>query len=67
MKTIELIISSTGQVRLETRGFAGDSCLKSAEFLRQSLGQVAHETRTPEFYTSATENQSLLSITPPPS
>jgi hypothetical protein len=67
MKTIELIISPTGQVRLETRGFTGDSCLKSAEFLRQSLGQVAHEARTPEFYTAATEHQSPLSLTPPPS
>jgi hypothetical protein len=67
MKTIQLSISPAGQVRLETRGFAGETCLKAAAFLRESLGQVAHETRTPEFYAAATENQSPLTLSPPPS
>ena len=53
MKSIELIISPGGSVRLETRGFSGDRCVQEAQFLRRSLGQVTEQTRTPAFYEQA--------------
>lgn len=63
MKTIELIIGPTGHIRLVTQGFSGDNCLQAAAFLRQSLGKVTHETRTPDFYSTESESQSPLTMT----
>ena len=65
MKTIELIISPNGQVRLETLGFTGAACVPADEFLRKSLGQTIQETRTPAFYWASTDASAPLTISPP--
>lgn len=50
MKTIEIIVSPSGQTRVETRGFAGGECRQASQFVEQALGQRLGEQLTPEFY-----------------
>ncbi len=49
-KIIEIVISPTGQTRLETRGFTGATCRDASRFLEQALGQPASEQLTAEFH-----------------
>lgn len=60
-KTIEIVISPTGQTRLETKGFAGSACQAASRFLEQSLGETHAEQLTPEFY-NAQNSQSRLEL-----
>lgn len=55
MKTIEIVVSPTGQTRLETKGFDGTSCLDGSRFLEDALGEQLAERRTAEFYRNACE------------
>ena len=43
MKTIEIIVSSTGQTQVETKGFAGSECRDASRFLEEALGALGHE------------------------
>ena len=43
MKTIEIIVSPTGQTRVETKGFAGGECRQASEFLEKALGRRTGE------------------------
>ena len=38
MKLIEVIVSPTGQTRVETKGYAGAECRQASQFLEQALG-----------------------------
>ena len=53
-KTLELIVSPTGQVDIVTRGYNGSSCLEASRFLEQALGQQVSERLTAEFYQATT-------------
>lgn len=57
MKTIEIIVSSTGESRLETNGFSGKECLQASKFLERSLGQTTSDTKTGEFYEAHAHQQ----------
>ena len=50
MQTIEVVISSQGETRVETKGFAGSSCRQASQFLEQALGTLASEKLTAEYY-----------------
>jgi hypothetical protein len=50
MKEIVIDISDDGDVRLETRGFTGKSCVEESEFLKTLLGKETHRQLTPAFY-----------------
>ena len=50
MKTIELIISPTGQTTVQTKGFAGSSCQDASRLIEQALGKRTGEQLTAEFY-----------------
>ena len=52
-KTIEIIVSPTGQTRLETRGFSGSACQEASRFLEQALGVASSEQMTPEYFSAA--------------
>ncbi len=56
-KIIEIVISPTGQTRLETRGFTGATCRDASRFLEQALGQPAGEQLTAEFHQSQPSGQ----------
>lgn len=47
---IEVIVSTTGQTQVRTRGFSGSSCREASQFLEQALGQRVTEQLTPEFH-----------------
>ena len=53
MKTIEITIDAKGEVRLQTKGFAGSSCRDASRFIEQALGDRTGETLTSEFYQFA--------------
>jgi hypothetical protein len=49
-KTIEILVSPTGKVSVETKGFAGSGCQAASEFLVSALGQTIQDARTAEYY-----------------
>jgi hypothetical protein len=49
-KVIEIIVSPTGEARLETKGFAGAECREASKFVEEALGQRAGEQMTAEFH-----------------
>ena len=59
MKTIELIISPNGAIRLKTSGFDGPECQNASQFLQTVLGKQTGETLTAEFHqhTEAISNE----------
>ena len=59
MKTIEIIISPTGQSRVETKGFTGAECRDASRFIEQAIGQQTNEILKAEFHQSATTQQQI--------
>jgi hypothetical protein len=57
-RTIDVIISPTGETTVQTTGFAGSRCRDASRFIEQALGTPASEQLTAEFYQSATQPQS---------
>ncbi len=58
-KTIEIIVSPTGETRLETKGFAGSSCRDASRLIEEALGQRSDERLTPEFHASQSTGQQV--------
>ena len=56
---IEVIVSPTGETKVETKGFAGNSCRDASQFLEQALGSPNSETLKAEFYQTTASDQSL--------
>ncbi len=40
-RVIEVIVSTQGQTRVETKGFSGSRCREASRFIEQALGKVA--------------------------
>jgi hypothetical protein len=59
MKTIEVVVSSQGEVTVETKGFAGSSCREASQFIEQALGQRTGEQLTAEFHQATAIQQQL--------
>lgn len=57
MRTVEVVVSPTGEVRVQTRGFTGASCRAASQALEQLLGSVTEEQLTPEYFISASAQQ----------
>lgn len=53
MKTVEILISNTGQLTINAAGFSGGDCEKATAFLQQALGKLAARQRKPEFFQRA--------------
>lgn len=51
-KTIEVVVSPTGQTRLETKGFQGSECVEASRLLEAALGQKSSEQATAERFVS---------------
>ena len=47
---IELVFTPEGEVRLQTRGLKGKTCLTETESLEKALGTVKKRERTSEYY-----------------
>jgi hypothetical protein len=59
LKTIEVIVTTTGEVTVQTKGFTGSACKAASEFIEQALGIKQSEKLTPEFYAQSANQQQL--------
>lgn len=50
MKEIIVDISNEGEVKIETRGFKGKSCIAESLFIKDLLGQEIKKQLTPAYY-----------------
>ena len=50
MKEIVIDVSDDGQIKLETRGFAGKSCVEEARFIKDLLGSETARQLTPTYW-----------------
>lgn len=53
MKIIEIIVSPSGETRLETKGFSGRQCLEASRQLEAALGVKQAQQLTGEYYAVA--------------
>jgi hypothetical protein len=58
-QTIEVIISPSGETKIETKGFAGSSCQQASQFLEQSLGAKLTDKPTADFYQESATHQTV--------
>ena len=58
-RIIEVIVSPTGQVKIETKGFAGSSCRDASRFLEEALGVKTEDRPTAEFYSQIADEQQI--------
>ena len=58
-KTIEIIVSPTGQSTVETKGFTGSECRDASRFIEQAIGQQTHEILKAEFHQAAAAQQQV--------
>ena len=61
MRTIEIIVSPTGQTQVQTKGFTGNTCRDASLFIEQALGRCTNEQLTPEFHQQAEQQSGLHS------
>lgn len=57
-QVIEILVSTTGQSTVQTKGFAGSACRDASKFIEQALGQRMSETVTAEFHQATGTQQS---------
>jgi hypothetical protein len=54
MKTIEIIVSPSGEIQIDAVGFKGADCEKATRFLERALGAVANRVKKPEYHARTT-------------
>lgn len=52
-RTVEIIVSQTGEIQIAAVGFKGPDCEKATQFLEEALGTVASKIKKPEFHQQA--------------
>ena len=63
MKEIVIDISDEGEIKIETQGFRGKSCIEESEFLKTILGREVYRQLTPAFYNRGkTETKKYLNL-----
>jgi len=50
MKEIVIDVSDDGQIKIETKGFAGKSCVEEAQFIKDVLGNETARQLTPTYW-----------------
>ena len=58
-KIIRIIVSPTGETKIETRGFSGSGCREASKFIEQALGHPVGEQLTAEFYQAQSTDQQI--------
>ena len=64
MKFILIVVSPSGETRLETHGFAGDACREASRFLEQALGATTSEKLTSDFHQAHAQSLNHLEQEP---
>jgi hypothetical protein len=49
-KTIEVIISASGEIKIDAVGFKGADCEQATKFLEEALGTVHQKQKKPEYH-----------------
>ncbi len=63
MKTVEILITTSGQLTINAAGFSGSDCEKATAFLEQALGQLTAKQRKPEWHQrNRTTNQQKVGV-----
>ena len=62
-RTIEIIVSPTGEIHIEGVGFIGTSCKEATQALEEALGMVESSQTKPEYHQQQNRrtNQQKLS------
>jgi Protein of unknown function (DUF2997) len=56
-RLIEVTVSPKGEILVQSKGYVGSDCLQASRFLEESLGVVAGERKTTEFFQEAAVQQ----------
>lgn len=59
MTVIEVVVSPTGETKVQTRGYDGAACLQATKFLEQALGVVTADRKTSEYFQSQHQQQEI--------
>ena len=54
IRTIEVIVLPSGETKIETKGFAGQSCRDASRFIEDALGERTGEQLTADFQAAST-------------
>jgi hypothetical protein len=58
MESIEITFDVNGEIKVQTKGFSGKSCVEGSKFVEEALGTKTGEKLTGEYYQT-TQNQTL--------
>ena len=58
-KTIEVVVGTQGEIKIDAVGFKGADCEKATAFLEKALGQVKARQKKPEFHQRVQAQQRL--------
>jgi hypothetical protein len=58
-RVIEVIVSSTGEAIVQTKGYSGQDCMQASRFLEQALGISTLDRKTAEFYQTTSAEQQI--------
>ena len=50
MKEIIVDVSSMGEIKIETKGFKGKSCIAESQFIKDLLGKEDFQSLTPAYW-----------------
>lgn len=69
MKVIKITVSREGEIKVETKGFAGAECQQASRLIEAALGQRISTRLTGEYYQSSANTQSNATgaVSDPPS
>ena len=56
-KTIEVIVTADGSLKIDAVGFKGADCEKATVFLERALGKVSGKQKKPEYYRQVQHQQ----------
>ena len=56
-RVIEITVNPSGQVVVQTTGFAGASCQDATRLIERALGERTSESLTPEYHQAHTTPQ----------
>ncbi len=60
-RSIEIVVSPTGELHIDAVGFKGADCEQATRFLEEALGTVGAKVKKPEYHQQAhTKTQQRL-------
>ena len=62
MKRIVIEVSDEGELKIETKGFVGKSCIEESNFLKELLGKEVHQQLTPAYYGDKANTKKHLTL-----